>query len=191
MDGKPVNTGAQGSKPSFASLFLILPSRALVERDGYSFEVNVSYEQLPDFCTHCSSVGHFVGDCRALKKMQEESNRNSDNRIKQQQKKKTQSPFKSTANPSLSANAGTVIPSSGEPNATHTFHNITSVETHNSYLFNAMPPPRSTINATTTLLTHPNSYVPINNDSAVSNHQPSENYMEPTLGDNAHINSNQ
>ncbi|KAM7459720.1 hypothetical protein LguiA_036714 [Lonicera macranthoides] len=64
-------------------LQLNLPSKVLVERDGFSFEVNVSYEQLPDFYTHCSSVGHFVGDCRILKKMQEESNRANDSKSKQ------------------------------------------------------------------------------------------------------------
>ncbi|KAM7492871.1 hypothetical protein LguiB_027480 [Lonicera macranthoides] len=52
-----------------------LPSKILVEREGFSFEVNVSYEKMPDFCTHCSMVGHFVGDCRALKKVQEESSK--------------------------------------------------------------------------------------------------------------------
>ena len=68
-----------------------LPPKVLVERDGFSFEVNVSYEKLPDFCTHCSTVGHFVGDCRILKRVQEETtkaNEAKDNRIKPQPRKR-------------------------------------------------------------------------------------------------------
>ncbi|KAM7509732.1 hypothetical protein LguiB_008607 [Lonicera macranthoides] len=166
----------------------MLTSRVLVERDGFSFEVNVSYEQLPDFCTHCTSVGHFVGDCRSLKKMQEESNRTTDSRTKLQQKRKTQSSSKSNlANPPKSANAGSEIPSSVEPNAPCTFNNVASVETLNTSLSNAMPSPQSTINATATLLTHPNSYVPINNENVGFNHQLSDINLVPTLGGNAHI----
>ena len=47
-----------------------LPPRLLVEREGYSFEVPVTYENVPAFCTHCGNIGHLVGECRTLKKMQ-------------------------------------------------------------------------------------------------------------------------
>ncbi|KAM7510554.1 hypothetical protein LguiB_009429 [Lonicera macranthoides] len=50
-----------------------LPSRLLVEREGYSFEVPVSYESVPSFCLHCHTIGHLVGECRSLKKVQEAS----------------------------------------------------------------------------------------------------------------------
>ncbi|KAM7489215.1 hypothetical protein LguiB_026699 [Lonicera macranthoides] len=52
-------------------IFYTLPSRLLVEREGYSFEVPVTFEKLPKFCTHCQLMGHFVGECRTLRRIQE------------------------------------------------------------------------------------------------------------------------
>ncbi|KAM7460800.1 hypothetical protein LguiA_028921 [Lonicera macranthoides] len=46
------------------------PSKLLVEREGFSFEVPVTYENLPNFCSYCLSLGHSVGECRALKNTQ-------------------------------------------------------------------------------------------------------------------------
>lgn len=37
-----------------------------VEREGYAFNVEVAYEWLPDFCTHCQIIGHDVSACRWL-----------------------------------------------------------------------------------------------------------------------------
>ena len=37
-----------------------------VEREGYSFNVEVAYEWLPDFCAHCQNIGHDVTVCRWL-----------------------------------------------------------------------------------------------------------------------------
>ena len=37
-----------------------------VEREGYAFNVEVAYEWLPDFCTHCQNIGHDVSACRWL-----------------------------------------------------------------------------------------------------------------------------
>lgn len=50
-----------------------LLQKVLIERNGHSFEVGVAYESLPEFCTHCMSIGHFVGNCRSLKRTQEEA----------------------------------------------------------------------------------------------------------------------
>lgn len=36
----------------------------MVERKGYAFFVDFEYENLPDFCTFCKSVGHYVDICR-------------------------------------------------------------------------------------------------------------------------------
>jgi len=33
----------------------------LVEREGFSFPVEVVYEWMPEFCTHCHNLGHNVG----------------------------------------------------------------------------------------------------------------------------------
>jgi hypothetical protein len=38
----------------------------VVEREGYSFTVDVVYERMPDYCTHCQTIGHDVTDCRWL-----------------------------------------------------------------------------------------------------------------------------
>jgi len=37
-----------------------------VEREGFTFNVEVAYEWLPDFCTHCQNIGHNVSACRWL-----------------------------------------------------------------------------------------------------------------------------
>ncbi|KAM7470315.1 hypothetical protein LguiA_008498 [Lonicera macranthoides] len=48
-----------------------LPNSILVEREGFNFEIDVTYERLPDFCSHCSVIGHLVTACRSLKKAQQ------------------------------------------------------------------------------------------------------------------------
>jgi len=35
----------------------------LVEREGFAFPVAIEYEGLPEFCTHCKSIGHNVTSC--------------------------------------------------------------------------------------------------------------------------------
>jgi len=37
-----------------------------VEREGYAFNVEVDYEWLPEFCTHCQTIGHDISSCRWL-----------------------------------------------------------------------------------------------------------------------------
>ncbi|KAK2455694.1 hypothetical protein QL285_003121 [Trifolium repens] len=36
----------------------------LVERKGFAFFVDIEYENLPDFCSYCSSIGHHVDVCK-------------------------------------------------------------------------------------------------------------------------------
>jgi hypothetical protein len=38
----------------------------VVEREGFAFTLEVAYEWLPDFCTHCQAIGHDVTDCQRL-----------------------------------------------------------------------------------------------------------------------------
>jgi hypothetical protein len=38
----------------------------MVEREGFSFGVEVAYELLPDFCSQCQNLGHDVTNCRWL-----------------------------------------------------------------------------------------------------------------------------
>ena len=47
-----------------------LHTKLLIEREGFSFEVLVSYESIPKFCPHCHFIGHLVGECNSLKKIQ-------------------------------------------------------------------------------------------------------------------------
>lgn len=36
----------------------------LVERVGFAFYVDLDYENLPDFCTHCRNIGHHIDICK-------------------------------------------------------------------------------------------------------------------------------
>ena len=54
-----------------------LPPKVLIEREDMNFELHVTYENLPAFCTHCGTIGHFVGTCRLLKKVQNETEKAS------------------------------------------------------------------------------------------------------------------
>lgn len=38
----------------------------MVEREGFAFPLSIEYENLPEFCTHCKSIGHNVNSCRWL-----------------------------------------------------------------------------------------------------------------------------
>jgi hypothetical protein len=39
----------------------------LVERKDFAFFVDIEYENLPDFCTYCNSIGHHVDICKRKK----------------------------------------------------------------------------------------------------------------------------
>jgi len=41
-------------------------NKVLIEREGYSFTIEITYERLPLFCTHCRSIGHHITNCRWL-----------------------------------------------------------------------------------------------------------------------------
>ncbi|XP_019460141.1 PREDICTED: uncharacterized protein LOC109359901 [Lupinus angustifolius] len=44
-----------------------IPDQILVEREGYAFFVGIEYENLPDFCSGCQSIGHLLSNCRRKK----------------------------------------------------------------------------------------------------------------------------
>ncbi|XP_019430036.1 PREDICTED: uncharacterized protein LOC109337512 [Lupinus angustifolius] len=46
-----------------------LPSQILVEREGFAFSVDIEYENLPDFCSGCQSIGHLLSTCRRNKEV--------------------------------------------------------------------------------------------------------------------------
>ena len=43
----------------------------VVEREGFAFTLEVAYERLSDFCTHCQAIGHNVTACRRLYPLKE------------------------------------------------------------------------------------------------------------------------
>jgi hypothetical protein len=43
-----------------------LRDKVLVERKGFAFFVDLDYENLPPFCSHCKVIGHHVGICKKL-----------------------------------------------------------------------------------------------------------------------------
>jgi len=45
----------------------------MVEQEGFAFPVAIEYEGLPDFCTHCHSIGHTINFCRRLHPRREET----------------------------------------------------------------------------------------------------------------------
>jgi len=45
----------------------------LVEREGFAFPVDIEYEGLPYFCTHCHNIGHHINSCCRLHPRREET----------------------------------------------------------------------------------------------------------------------
>lgn len=60
--------------------------RVLVERKGFAFFVDLDYENLPEFCTHCNMVGHYLEICRKVNNVDDEGPSKED-RNKNKQKK--------------------------------------------------------------------------------------------------------
>jgi hypothetical protein len=52
-----------------------------VERKGFTFFVDLDYENLPDFCTHCNMIGHYVENCKNLQ-AQDHNKKEVDNKMK-------------------------------------------------------------------------------------------------------------
>lgn len=44
-----------------------LPHNDLVEMQGYAFFVDIEYENLSHFCSHCKMIGHSLQTCKNLK----------------------------------------------------------------------------------------------------------------------------
>jgi hypothetical protein len=42
--------------------------KVLVERKGYVFFVDLDYENIPDFCTNCKKIGHYLDICKHVKR---------------------------------------------------------------------------------------------------------------------------
>jgi len=42
------------------------PDHLLVERPYFAFVVDVEYEWLPPFCSHCKMIGHELSQCRVI-----------------------------------------------------------------------------------------------------------------------------
>lgn len=79
--GTPICTYANASKPIWERTFgqyvriLVdmdisqpLRNKVLVERKRYTFCVEVSYENMPDYWTHCKKIGHYIEICNNVRK---------------------------------------------------------------------------------------------------------------------------
>jgi hypothetical protein len=77
--GNPICTDATTAKPridrTFGQFVRVLVDmdiaqtiryKLLVERKGYAFFIDVDYENLPDFCTNCKAIGHYIDNCKKL-----------------------------------------------------------------------------------------------------------------------------
>jgi hypothetical protein len=42
--------------------------KVIVERKGFTFYVELKYENLPDYCTHCNIIDHHLDNCKQVKK---------------------------------------------------------------------------------------------------------------------------
>ncbi|KAK2428073.1 hypothetical protein P8452_42228 [Trifolium repens] len=49
-----------------------LRHKVLVERKGYAFFVELDYEHIPEFCSHCRIIGHHVNNCKRINKDMEQ-----------------------------------------------------------------------------------------------------------------------
>lgn len=58
-----------------------LHPKLLIEREGYSFEVLVSYENVPKFYSHCHFIGHLVGECNSVKRIQETTTKTASSKL--------------------------------------------------------------------------------------------------------------
>jgi len=78
--GSSICTDSVTSKPMYERTFghyarvlveidLSQPLRykILVERKGFAFYVDLDYENVPDYCTYCRSIGHYVDYCKKWK----------------------------------------------------------------------------------------------------------------------------
>ncbi|XP_019459895.1 PREDICTED: uncharacterized protein LOC109359652 [Lupinus angustifolius] len=81
--GTPISLDEATSNKSFGHFARVLvdvdlkgtlPNQILVEREGFAFFVNTEFENLPDFCIGCHSIGHMVAVCRKNKPLIVEEN---------------------------------------------------------------------------------------------------------------------
>jgi len=42
--------------------------KVLVERKRFAFFVDLDFENIPDYCTHCKKIGHFISICKNLQR---------------------------------------------------------------------------------------------------------------------------
>jgi len=54
------------------NLLHTLSYRVLVERKFFFFYLDLKYENLREFCTHCNMVGHYLEICKRVQVAEEE-----------------------------------------------------------------------------------------------------------------------
>lgn len=53
-----------------------LRSKVLVKRKGFSFFVELGYENLLDYCSHCNEIGYYLEICKNVRKEGNEEHAN-------------------------------------------------------------------------------------------------------------------
>jgi hypothetical protein len=85
--GTPICTDSASTKPlvdrTFGHFARVLVDmdltqqmhyRVLVERKDFAFFVEIEYENIPSYCSHCLKIGHYVDDCKFLNRNKEALN---------------------------------------------------------------------------------------------------------------------
>lgn len=52
-----------------------LRQKVLVERQGFTFFVEIDYENVPSFCSHCRMIGHLISRCNKITRHEEPDNK--------------------------------------------------------------------------------------------------------------------
>ena len=74
-----------------------LKYKVLVERKGYAMFVDFEYENLPEFCNNCSTIGRHESKCRKLKPNEERSNGENKEKFNENNRRKDKEPAKEFA----------------------------------------------------------------------------------------------
>ncbi|KAK2441919.1 hypothetical protein QL285_013152 [Trifolium repens] len=57
--------------------------KVMVERKGFAFYVDLDYEHVPEYCSHCRNIGHHVDNCKRYQKgLERKLDKGKDNGLK-------------------------------------------------------------------------------------------------------------
>lgn len=98
--GTPICTDAATSKPMLERTFGLyarvlidldvtqpLRHKVLVERKNFAFFVDFEYDNLPDFCSYCKKIGHYVEICKSINREKVQYQVNNPKKVTTESKK--------------------------------------------------------------------------------------------------------